>query len=70
MQSYREMYLRWVHDDCRNKVEEDVVAVGPDICIVKGDFQLIHGFQEEPLPFIVQIFKGSFLCRKENHHQH
>lgn len=32
------MYFWWVYDDRGDKVEEDVVVVSTDICIVKSDF--------------------------------
>lgn len=50
-----------IHDDSRNKVEEDVVAVGADTCVAEGHLQFIHGLQEESFSLILKVLKGGFL---------
>ena len=61
MQSYRGTYLRWVHDDCRDKVEEDVVAVGAHAGVTECHLQLVHGLQEQPLALVLEVLEGGFL---------
>lgn len=50
-----------IHDDSRNKVKEDVVAVCADTCVAEGHLQLVHGLQEESFSFILKVLKGGFL---------
>lgn len=63
--------LRWVHDDCGDKIEEDVVTVGPYSGVVESHLQLIHGFKQQTLSFIVKVFKRGLLVKtqekKSNH---
>lgn len=56
--------LEGVHDDSRHKVEEDVVAVSAHAGVVERHLQLIHGFQEQPLAFILQVLEGGFLPKE------
>lgn len=51
-----------IHDDGRNKVKEDVVAVCADTCVAEGHLQFIHGLQEESFSLILKVFKGGFLA--------
>lgn len=38
-----------------------MIAVGPYGCVVERHLQLVHGFQEQTLGFVVQVFKRRFL---------
>ena len=53
--------LGGVHDDSGDEVEEDVVAVGADGGVAEGHLQLVHGLQQQPLPFILQILERGLL---------
>lgn len=55
--------LGWIHDDGGDKVEEDVIAVGPHGRVVERHLQLVHSFQQQALCFIVQVFKRCFLVK-------
>lgn len=57
--------LRWVHDDCGDKIEEDVVTVGPYSGVVESHLQLIHGFKQQTLSFIVKVFKRGLLVKTQ-----
>lgn len=60
-------YLRRVHDDGWNKIEEDVIAVCAHCGVIKGHLQLIHGLKQQTFCLIVQVFKRRFLHSKEQH---
>lgn len=53
-----------IHDDSGDKVQEDVIAVGPHGRVVERHLQLVHGFQQQTLGFVVQVFKRCFLFKE------
>lgn len=53
--------LGWIHDDSGDKIQEDVIAVGPHSCVVECHLKLVHGFQQQTLGLVVQVFKRCFL---------
>lgn len=42
-----------------------MVTVSSYGCVIESHLQFIHGFQQQTLSFIVQVFKGSFLLNKQ-----
>lgn len=42
-----------------------MVAVGAHAGVVERHLQLVHGFQEQPLAFILQVLEGGFLPKEE-----
>ena len=38
-----------------------MVAVGAHSSVAKGHLQLIHGLQQQPLTFVLEVLKGRFL---------
>lgn len=57
--------LRWVHDDCGDKIEEDVVAVSSYGRVVERHLQLVHGLQQQTLCLVVKVFKGGLLAEEQ-----
>lgn len=57
--------LRWVHDDCWDKIEEDMVAVSSYSCVVESHLQLIHGLQQQTLCLIVKVFERGLLSKEQ-----
>lgn len=62
----RQTDFRGIHDDCWDKVEEDVIAVCADAGVTEGNLQLIHGLQQKTFTFILKVFKRRFLKRGIN----
>lgn len=62
---HRETHLGGIHDDLRDEVEEDVVAVGADGGVAGSHLQLIHRLQEQPFALVLQVLEGSLLQRTE-----
>lgn len=58
--------LRWVHDDCWDKVEEDMIAVGSHGCVIESHLQFVHGFKQQTLCLIVKVLERGLLMKEQS----